>query len=127
MREMVSDAEVTGHVTSDLERTAALRARDRADTAKWDLNVAIFLFAVLIVVMILSFQDVAPEVVSPIAVVGLAAAWFMGRQKGKKLYRRLYDEELSRLSRESARDTTGRSFQETVADAVQKALRDRAG
>lgn len=123
----MSQAEVTGHVTSDMERTAALRARDRADTAKWDLNVAIFLFAVLIVVMILSFQDVPPEVVAPIAVIGLVVAWLMGWRKGKKLYRRLYHEELSRAKRESAGDTAGKSFQETVADAVQKALRERGG
>ncbi len=120
-------AEVTGHVTSDLERTAALRARDSANTAKWDLNVAIFLFAVLIVVMMMSFGEAPLEAVAPVAVIGLAMAWFMGRQKGKKLYRRLYEEELSRLTREAAKDTAGKSFQETVADAVQKALRDRAG
>lgn len=118
-------AEVTGQVTSDLERTAALRARDRANTAKWDLNVAIFLFAVLIVVMIMSFGEAPLEAVAPVAVIGLAMAWFMGWQKGKKLYRRLYEEELSRVTREAAEDTAGKSFQETVADAVQKALRER--
>ncbi len=121
----MSKVEVSGHAASDLERTAALRAKDRADTAKWDLNVAIFLFAVLIVVMMMSFGEAPLEAVAPVAVIGLAMAWFMGWQKGKKLYRRLYEEELSRLTREAAEDTAGKSIQETVADAVQKALRER--
>ena len=62
---------------------------------------------------------------APIAAVGLGLAWMMGWRKGKKLYRRLYEEELSRVEHESPTDADGRTFEETVADAVQKARRER--
>ncbi len=121
----MSQAEAAGQATQDIEITAAQRARDRANTARWDLNVAASLFAVLLVVIILVSRDVPLEVVAPFAAVGLGLAWFMGWRKGKKLYRRLYDEELSRLEHESPTNADGRSIEETVADAVQKALRER--
>ncbi len=117
--------EDAGHVTPAMVRTAALRANHGADSAKWNLDVAISLFALIIVVMILSSRDVPLEVLAPIAVVGLAVAWFIGWRKGKKLYRRLYDEELSRLADESAKEAAVRSQAVMLADAVHKALGDR--
>ena len=117
--------EIAEHVTPAMVRTAALRASHMADSVKWNLDVAIFLFAVIIVVTILSSQDAPLEVLAPVAVVGLAAAWLIGWRKGKKLYRRLYDEELSRLAHESAKEAAVRSQTKVLADAVQKALRDR--
>ncbi len=121
----MSETGAAGQVTRDMTIKASQRARDRANSARWDLNVAASLFAVLLVVIILVSQDVALEVVAPIAAVGLGLGWSMGWRKGKKLYRRLYEEELSRLEHESPTDADGRTFEESVADAVQKALRER--
>jgi len=45
-----------------MERTAAQRARDRANAARWDLDVAVFFFAILATVIILSFQGIGVEV-----------------------------------------------------------------
>ena len=46
----------------EIKRIAARRAEQRARVARWDLDVAVFLFAVLIIVIILLFQGVAVEI-----------------------------------------------------------------
>ncbi|MBA7705411.1 hypothetical protein ES703_114239 [subsurface metagenome] len=91
----VDKAEVTKQVSPELERAAARRARDRANDARWNLDVAIFLFAIVIIVIILSFQGIRIEIVAPIATFGLAMAWLVGWRQGRQLYERFYDEELS--------------------------------
>ena len=90
------EGEVTKQVSPELERAAAKRARDRANAARWNLDVAIFLFAVVITVIILSFQGVGIEIVAPVTIFGLAMTWLVGWRQGKQLYPRFYDEELSR-------------------------------
>ncbi len=92
---MLAKAEVTKQVSPELERAAARRARDRANAARWNLDVAIFLFAVVIIVIILSFQGNGIEIVAPVAVFGLAMAWLVGWRQGRQLYQRFYNEELS--------------------------------
>lgn len=119
----MSKAEATEHASPAVARKAARRARDRANAARWDINVATALFAVLIVVIILVSQDTRTEIVAPIAVVGLAVAWLMGWRKGRKLYQELYGEELSRAFREARSETDAGSQQEMIVDAVQEALR----
>ena len=99
---MMDEAEVNKQVNpeqadSEIERTAAQRARDRAEAARWDLNIAIFLFAVLITVIILLFQGIGIEIVAPVAIFGLVMVWLVGWRRGKQLYERFYDEELFKL------------------------------
>ena len=79
----------------EMERRAAQRARDRANAARWNLDVAVFLFAVLIIVIILLFQGIGIEIVGAVAVFGLAMVWVVGWRQGNQLYERFYDEELS--------------------------------
>ena len=55
-----------------MQQTAAQRATVRARTARWDLNVAIFLFTVLIIIIILLFHGIGIEIVAPVAIFGLA-------------------------------------------------------
>ena len=112
----------------EIERAAAERARDKAGNARWDLNVVIFLFAILILVIILvTYTKIGIEAVAPIAIFGLAMVWLVGWRRGRQLYRRFYDEELSKLEREykKAAQTVEASLEETVEEKVQKALRDR--
>ncbi|MEE8372254.1 MAG: hypothetical protein V3R87_00770 [Dehalococcoidia bacterium] len=120
----MSRSEATENASPEVARKAARRARDRANAARWDINVATTLFAVLIVVVILVSQNIRVEIVAPIAVVGLAVAWLMGWRKGEKLYHELYREELARASHEARSGTDGRSQQEVIVDAVQEALRE---
>ena len=109
-------------LSQETERAAARRARDRANAARWSLEVAVFLFAVLIIVIILLYQDFRVELVGSIAVVGLSLVWLMGWRQGKQLYQRFYDEELETLQ-QSQRDIT--AVEETIEEQVQKAFRQR--
>ena len=120
----MEEAEIAEQVNPEIEPTAARRARDRAGAARWNLDVAVFLFAVLIIVIILLFQEVKIEVVAPIALFGLAMVWLVGWRRGRQLYQGFYEEELSRLERESAK-TAGTTVDETIEEKVQKALRER--
>ena len=116
---MVSEAEVTKQVSPEMARTAAQRARDRAKAARWDLDVAVFFFAILAAVMILLFQGIGVEVIAPAAIFGLAMGWLMGWKKGKQVYARFYNEELSKLEKEL--EKTMSALEEIIKERVQKA------
>ncbi len=121
---MTDEAEVTKQVSPEMERTAVQRARIRAKAARWDVDVAVFFFAILITVIILLFQGSGIEVVAPVAISGLALGWLMGWRKGKQLYELFYDEELSKLEQGSKKTVKG-TVVETIEEQVQKALLKR--
>lgn len=122
---MTDKAEVAEEVRVEMEREAAQRARDKAKNARWDLNIAIFLVAVLFLVIILAmYTKVGLEVVAPIALFGLVMVWLAGWRKGKQLYQRFYEEELSSLQSE-LKKTVKEAVEETIEEKVQKALRQR--
>ena len=123
------DKEAEPVVSPEMERAAAQKARDRAMNARWDLNIAIFLFAVLILVIILvNYTGWGIETVAPIAAFSLAMVWLEGRRRGKQLYERFYREELATLEQEMKR-TLKAAVKETVEESieaqVQKALKQR--
>jgi hypothetical protein len=117
---VLDNTEAPELVSKEKEQLAIQRARERARTARWDLNIAIFLFAVLIIVIILLFQGVTLEVVAPIAAVGLGMVWLVGWRQGKQLFERFREEELTKLEYERSRQV-----EETIEEAVQRALRSR--
>ena len=125
----MDEAEVTEQASPEMKRTAAQRAEDRARVARWDLNIAIFLFAVLILIIILvTYTKMGIEVVAPVAIFGLAMVWLAGWRQGRQLYRRFYDEEISRMKKESQKvdkGTVAEAIEETVEEKVQRALRER--
>ncbi len=121
---MVSEAEVTKQVSPEMERTAAQRARDRAKAARWDLDVAVFFFAILTTVIILLFQGIGVEVTAPAAIFGLAMGWLMGWRKGKQAYERFYDEELSKLEKEL--EKTMSALEEIIEERVREARSGRS-
>ncbi len=120
---MTEQSEVAAEIGPELERAAIRKARDRAASGKWDLNVAIFLFAVLIIVIILLYQEVGIEVVAPVAIFGLAMVWLVGYRRGKQLYQHFLEEEIATAKREV--DKTLGAIEETIEDRVQRALRNR--
>jgi hypothetical protein len=134
-RNMVEQAEVLEEPkepSKEIQGLAAKRAGERARVARWDLNVAVFLFAVLIIVIILLFQGIGVEVVAPVALFGLAMVWLVGWRRGRQLYEGYYNEELETLQRELARtnklegkESTDQTMEETIEEKVQKALRER--
>jgi hypothetical protein len=107
-----------------MEQTAAQRARDRAKAGMWGLDIAVFLFAVLIIVIILLFQEAGIEIVAPIAIFGLAMVWFLGWRRGRKLYQRFYDEEIAELGK-GLQEAASETLENTIEEKVQKALRER--
>ena len=124
---MLDKAEVPKQINPEMEEAAAQKAIIRARAARWDLDVAVFLFAILIIIIILLFQEVVIEVVAPVAIFGLAMVWLIGWRRGKQLYQRFYDEELLKLEQGSKESIEGavKEVVETVEDIVKKALRER--
>lgn len=118
-----------GLLTPELQSEIVSRSKERARTGKWDLNIAIFLFAVLILVIILvTYTKTGPEVVAPVAAIGLAAVWFAGSRREKILYKVFYRDEVIRIERElkkASMDPVTQKIQETIEEQIQKALRDR--
>ena len=126
---MAEDPEVIVGVSAEMEETAAQRASDRARTAKWDLNTAIFLFAVLILIIILvTYTRAGIEIVAPVAIFGLVMVWLAGWRRGRQLYQSFYNEEIARLSSELEATVTRvakETEEETIEERVQRALRER--
>ena len=117
---MTDQAEVLEQASRETGQMAAQKAGERARTARWDLDVAVFLFAILIIIVILLFQEVTLEIVAPIAVFGLAMVWLVGWRRGRQLYQRFYNEELSKL-----RPSPEKTEEETIEERIQRALRQR--
>ena len=123
----MEQAEVAEQVREEIKQQAAKRAAARARVARWDLDVAVFLFAVLIIVIILLFQNIGLEVVAPIALFGLVMVWLVGWRRGRQLYEGFYKEELARLEQGLAKErkTVTAEMEETIEEKVQRALRER--
>ncbi len=88
-----------------LENLAVQLARNRTNSAKWDLNILIILFSVLVTVIILISFNIDNRIVALIAVVGLAFVWLIGRGRGERLFQHFYSEELANLQQDDAVET----------------------
>ena len=123
---MAEETEVSGHLGPEAEQTAAQRAMVRARAARWDLDVAVFLFAILIIIIVLLFQDIGVEIVAPIAIFGLSMVWLVGWRRGRQLYARFYEEELSKIDHEIRTKKKAEGIvEETIEEQIQRALRER--
>ena len=126
---MTQEAGSVTEISPQMKRTAAERAKDRAINARWSLEIAVFLFAILITVIILAtYTQAGLEIVAPIAILGLAMVWVVGWRRGKQLYQRFYDEEIVKLDRELKKTLEAavkETVEETIEEKVQKALRQR--
>ncbi|MFC1943113.1 hypothetical protein ACFLWO_00825 [Chloroflexota bacterium] len=124
----MDEADVTKQVSPEMEQAAVRKARDRASAARWNLDIAIFLLAILITIIILLFQGIGVEIVAPVAIFGLVMAWVVGWRQGKQLYQRFYDEELLELEQELKKTVEGtikETLEETIEERVQRALCER--
>ncbi|MFC1950270.1 response regulator transcription factor [Chloroflexota bacterium] len=98
MKEKISNgAEALKLAHKGTEQKAAERARGRAKTERWDVTVTVWAYVLLIVIVIMGFQGVVIGIVAPVAICGLGIIWLIGWRRGKRLYRRFYEEELSQL------------------------------
>ncbi len=80
-----------------LAEQAAQAARERASVARWNLDVVVFLFAILITIVILLFEGFESYIVAPIGVFGLTMVWIVGQRRGNQLYKLFYREEMVKL------------------------------
>lgn len=103
---MVEEAKATIQLSSELESAAKQRASERANVAKWQLNIAVFLFAILIIIMVLLSQGIGVNVVAPVAIFGLTTVWVMGWKRARELYQRFLSEEISNLEQKPAREAS---------------------
>ena len=124
---MADKAEVPEQAGQEVKQLATQRAVERARAARWDLDVAVFLFAVLIIIIILLFQGIGIEIVAPVGAFGLAMVWLVGWRRGNQLYQSFYEEELARLVQDlkSKEKQVEEVIEETIEERVQKALRER--
>ncbi len=93
----MDEDKTTEQFIEKVKRLAGRRAMERAQAAKWDIDVAAFYFAILILVIILVYQGIRIEIVAAAAVTGIVMGWLIGWIKGKQKYHRFYDEELLEL------------------------------
>jgi len=88
--------------------------------------VAVFLFVVLIIVIILLFQNIGIGIVAPVAIFGLIMVWIVGWRRGRQLYRVFYNDELVRFEREIIEaEEVSKTIEKTIEETVQRALRER--
>ena len=92
----MSEAEATKLDIKEIERTAAQQAKDKANTEAWNFDIAIFLFAILIINIILMFEGIRMEVSASVAVFGLGMGWIVGWRQRRRLYKDYYDEVLAK-------------------------------
>jgi len=94
---MSNVGEAMRQIGREIEQLANERAREKAKTARWNLNVAILAYAILATVVLLRFEGVSTGVVALIAILGLAMVWLLGWGREKQAYKRFYDQELRQL------------------------------
>ena len=123
-RETEEEDDITEQVVLRIIGLAERKAKDRANAARWDLDIAVFAFSVLIITMILLSQGVGIEITAIAAVAGLAMVWLAGWDRGRKLYDRFYDEEIRQLRRE-LKMTVKEATEDAVDEKVRKALIDK--
>jgi Flp pilus assembly protein TadB len=121
---MVDETKLAKEVKTELEQGVAQRARDRAKMDTWTLDIAVFLFAILIIIVMLLFQGISLEVVAPVAFFGLVMVWIVGWRRGRQLYQRHYDDELLQL-RQEAEITVNLVAEESLEEIVQRVLRKK--
>ena len=89
--------EASGLVRKEIEQLVNQRAREKARSARWDLNVAVLAYAILAAIVLLRFEGIAIEIVAPIALFGFGMVWLLGWRRGKQLYKLFCNEELDQL------------------------------
>lgn len=101
---------------------ATQRAKTRSEVARWNTDIAVFMFSVFIVMVILLFVGVKIEIIGGVALFGLSFVWFEGRRRGSNLYKLFLSEELSKLNGPSQNIDS-----EKVEEEIEKALRRKFG
>ena len=81
-------------------------ARSKTNVAKWDISILVFLFAVLVIIIILTSLEIDTQILASVAIIGLAAVWLVGWRRGTRLFPHYYAEALSNLRQEPGKEAT---------------------
>jgi DNA-binding CsgD family transcriptional regulator len=81
----------------DIEAEAAQIAKEQVSSGMWNMQIVIFAYAISIATMIMAFRGVRIEIIAVCSIVGLSVIWIWGRLRYKKLYKRLYQNEIRHL------------------------------
>jgi len=119
----MDSADITTWVSHDIEQMAKKRANERIAVDRWNRDVTVFAFSILIIVIILIYNEVMMEIVATIAILGLVLIWIMGWLQGKKLFEQTYDEELLKLQQE-VKNLIRETDDDAIEEKVRKAMRD---
>ena len=109
-------------INNEMIIAAKQRAADRAQAAKWDLNIAIYLFSILIVIIIMASVEARLEIMAPVSILGLSGVWLYGANRGRRLQKCFFQEETLKIRTEMSIVK-----EETVEDQIQKAFLNRRG
>ena len=120
----MAEAEKAKQGIKEIGQVAAQQAKHRAQVARWNIEIAIFLVVVLIVIIIMVTREVSVVVVALVSVISLLIVWLTGWWQGKRLYNRFYYEELRRLRLEYT-GVVEKTVEEAVAEQVREALKRR--
>lgn len=99
--------EANGTIQYDkrIELLAMQAARNKTNVAQWGLNIAVFLFGLLIITIILVSLEVDTIIVALVAISGLIVVWFVGRKRGKQLYQRFFTDEMTSMQQKPSEET----------------------
>jgi DNA-binding CsgD family transcriptional regulator len=81
----------------DIEAEASQIAKEQVSSGMWNMQIVIFAYAISIATMIMAFRGVRIEIIAICSIVGLSVIWIWGRLRYKKLYKRLYQNEIRHL------------------------------
>lgn len=91
------DTEIPKWIHPKTKGKAIQKAKYRASASRWNLEVAIFLFGILAIIVILGNQGVGIWILAPIAIIGLIMVWMVGWRQARRAYQIYVSEELGRL------------------------------
>jgi len=117
----MGEAKATTLDVSEIERTAAQWAKDKAKAEMWSVEIAIFFFGVLVTIIILLLQEIVIEIAASVAVFSLSMGWFAGWRQGRRLYQYYYRKELDRFVYKKREGKE--QIEETTEDMIRKTLR----
>ncbi|MEK7354165.1 MAG: hypothetical protein AABZ77_06645 [Chloroflexota bacterium] len=95
---MIEEGGSAKWINQKTKRKIVQRAKDRANAAKWNLDVAVFSFGLIIIIFVLSFERVSVWITAFAAVLGLATIWLIGWRRARQQYAGFLDEELAKCS-----------------------------
>jgi DNA-binding CsgD family transcriptional regulator len=82
-----------------MNRLLRQMARDKAASAKWNTQLLIVIYIVLIVVLVLQAEDINSFLVGGVAAVGLGVLWLLGWMRASRLEKKFFEEEVPKYQR----------------------------